>query len=59
MGALGFANPILLVALAALPAIWWLLRVTPPRPAREIFPPLAILARLAKREETPATSRGG
>ena len=29
MGALGFANPILLVALAALPAIWWLLRVTP------------------------------
>lgn len=56
MGALSFANPILLVALAALPAIWWLLRVTPPRPAREVFPPLAILARIAKREETPAKS---
>lgn len=56
MGALGFANPVLLLALAALPAIWWLLRVTPPRPAREVFPPLAILARIAKREETPATS---
>jgi hypothetical protein len=56
MGALGFANPVLLLALAALPAIWWLLRITPPRPAREIFPPLAILARIAKREETPATS---
>lgn len=56
MGALGFANPVLLLALAALPAIWWLLRVTPPRPAREVFPPLAILVRIAKREETPATS---
>lgn len=56
MGPLAFANPILLIALAALPAIWWLLRVTPPRPSREVFPPLAILARIARREETPATS---
>ncbi|MCD2173745.1 DUF4159 domain-containing protein [Rhizobium sp. C4] len=56
MGALTFANPVLLVALAALPAIWWLLRVTPPRPVREIFPPLAILTRIGRREETPAKS---
>ena len=56
MGGLTFASPVILVALVALPAIWWLLRTTPPRPDREIFPPLRILINLTKREETPATS---
>ena len=56
MGSLAFANPILLVALAALPAIWLLLRITPPRPAKEVFPPLKILGQILHREETPATS---
>ncbi len=51
---LGFAQPWLLLGLLALPAVWWLLRITPPAPMRRPFPPAAILARLASREDTPA-----
>lgn len=56
MNALSFATPAVLSALLALPLIWWLLRLTPPRPQQEVFPPLKILARVLKREETPAKS---
>lgn len=58
IGALSFAfaNPAILAALLALPVIWWLLRMTPPRPAAEVFPPLRILASVIKREETPSKS---
>lgn len=56
MGSLAFATPLILTALIALPAIWWLLRLTPPRPEKEVFPPLRILLALGKREETPATT---
>ncbi len=51
-----FAYPAILGALIALPIIWWLLRLTPPRPQSEVFPPLKILATVLKREETPAQS---
>ena len=51
-----FAAPALLLGLVALPVIWWLLRLTPPKPVVEAFPPLRILLDLAKREETPAHS---
>ncbi|MBB4229223.1 DUF4159 domain-containing protein [Rhizobium mongolense] len=51
-----FAYPAILGALVALPVIWWLLRLTPPRPKSEVFPPLKILATVLKREETPAQS---
>ncbi|MEZ2130519.1 MULTISPECIES: DUF4159 domain-containing protein [unclassified Sinorhizobium] len=51
-----FAYPAVLAALLALPIIWWLLRLTPPRPTLEVFPPLKILATVLKREETPAQS---
>jgi hypothetical protein len=51
-----FTNPYILIGLAALPAIWWLLRLTPPRPKAEVFPPLKILATVLKREETPSQS---
>jgi hypothetical protein len=51
-----FAYPAILGALVALPVIWWLLRLTPPHPKTEIFPPLKILATVLKREETPAQS---
>ncbi|TCU25360.1 putative membrane protein (TIGR02226 family) [Rhizobium azibense] len=51
-----FAYPAILGALVALPVIWWLLRLTPPRPKSEVFPPLKILAAVLKREETPAQS---
>jgi len=46
-----FANPAMLAALIALPVIWWLLRMTPPKPAAEVFPPLRILASVLKREK--------
>jgi hypothetical protein len=49
-----FAAPLVLTALAALPAIWLLLRVTPPQPRRLDFPPLRILADLLPERETPA-----
>ncbi len=51
-----FTSPYILLGLLALPAIWWLLRLTPPRPKAEIFPPLRILATVLKREETPSKS---
>ncbi|CAN7407846.1 DUF4159 domain-containing protein [Neorhizobium sp. LjRoot104] len=56
MSALIFANPAILFGLIALPVIWWLLRLTPPRPKAEVFPPLRILATVLKREETPSKS---
>src|SRR5829696_2061955 len=51
---LTFAAPLVLAALAALPAIWLLLRVTPPQPRRIAFPPLRILMDLLPQRETPA-----
>jgi len=53
---LAFGAPAILFGLLALPVIWWLLRLTPPRPQAEPFAPLAILARVLKAEETPARS---
>jgi Aerotolerance regulator N-terminal len=53
---IAFASPWVLAAFVVLPVIWWLLRLTPPRPVTEIFPPLKILARLIKRDETPDKS---
>lgn len=53
---LSFGAPMVLWGLIALPVIWWLLRLTPPKPQQEAFPPLAILARIVKREETPHQS---
>ncbi|MBV9522099.1 MAG: BatA domain-containing protein, partial [Alphaproteobacteria bacterium] len=54
LGALAFASPWLLVGLAALPILWWLLRVTPPVPRRLRFPAIRLLFGLVPRDETPA-----
>jgi hypothetical protein len=54
MGALSFSAPLILTALLALPAIWFLLRVTPPAPARVRFPAFDLLRRLKKSPETPS-----
>ena len=51
--ALSFETPLALWGLAALPAIWWLLRFTPPRPQSIKFPPLRILLGLKQQHETP------
>ena len=53
---LAFTSPWILLGLVSLPVIWWLLRLTPPRPQEEPFPPTRILAKLQKKEETPAQS---
>jgi len=51
---LGFAEPLVLIGLLTLPALWWLLRLVPPRPRRIDFPPTRLLMEIAPREETPA-----
>ncbi len=52
LGPLTFAVPAALLAMVALPALWWLLRVTPPAPRRLAFPAVLFLLRLAPTEET-------
>src|ERR1700750_2847481 len=49
-----FAAPWVLLALPALPLLWWLLRVTPPAPREERFPAIRLLAGLRAEQETPA-----
>jgi hypothetical protein len=56
IGSIGFLQPWILAALAALPAIWWLLRFTPPSPHVVVFPPTRLLKDLKNTEETPAHS---
>jgi hypothetical protein len=56
IGSIGFMQPWILAALAALPAIWWLLRFTPPSPHVVVFPPTRLLKDLKTTEETPAHS---
>jgi len=51
---LSFAQPLLLTGLLALPVLWWLLRVMPPRPRRIDFPPTRLLFDIAPKEETPS-----
>jgi hypothetical protein len=51
---LGFTEPLVLTGLITLPALWWLLRLIPPRPRRIDFPPTRLLLAIAPREETPA-----
>ncbi|HEY2008561.1 MAG TPA: DUF4159 domain-containing protein [Rhizomicrobium sp.] len=53
---LSFGEPLILAALAALPVLWWLLRVTPPLPRRTLFPPLKLLRGLKDEEQTPAAT---
>ena len=53
LGSLAFASPWLLVALTALPVLWWLLKVTPPAPRRLRFPAIALLFDLKEQEQTP------
>lgn len=51
---LGFSAPLVLAALALLPALWLILRVTPPQPQRIDFPPLKIFTDLLAKQQTPA-----
>lgn len=53
LGPLTFLAPLALLGLLSLPLIWWLLRITPPKPVTQIFPPLRILKDVETEEETP------
>lgn len=53
LGPLAFAVPWALAALAALPILWWLLRVIPPAPKRISFPAIRLLEGLRPEEDTP------
>src|SRR3546814_14772391 len=56
LGPLAFAVPWALTALAALPVLWWLLRIIPPAPRRVSFPAVRLLEGLRPREDTPHTT---
>jgi hypothetical protein len=49
---LAFTYPLILAALAGLPLLYLLLRITPPRPRTIPFPPLRLVFDLRPREET-------
>ncbi len=51
---ISFGAPWLLLGLLVLPVLWLLLRVTPPAPRTQKFPPLRLLLGLVNEEETPA-----
>ncbi len=51
---LAFTVPAVLAILALLPALWVLLRITPPRPREVTFPPLRLILDLKPGDETAA-----
>ncbi|MBX9757769.1 MAG: BatA domain-containing protein, partial [Beijerinckiaceae bacterium] len=51
---LAFSAPLVLAAFAALPVLWYLLRITPPRPTQVAFPPLKLILDLEPKEQQPA-----
>ena len=44
---LAFSAPLALIGLALLPVIYYLLRITPPRPRQIPFPPLKLILDMA------------
>ena len=55
VGPVGFAVPVLLWGLLALPLLWWLLRAVPPAPVRRRFPGVALL--LGLRDDKPEADK--
>lgn len=53
-GAFSFAAPWVLAALVLLPALYFILRATPPAPRRQRFPPLRLLRGIAPTQRSPA-----
>jgi hypothetical protein len=54
LGGFAFASPWLWLGFLVVPALWWLLRVTPPAPRVVAFPAIRLLLGLVPPEETPA-----
>ena len=53
LGGLTLLAPLTLLGLIALPIIWWIMRISPPQPKRQAFPPLRILQDIESDEQTP------
>ena len=53
IGPISFAAPLILAGLILLPALYLLLRATPPAPRRQIFPPLRLLHDIMPSERSP------
>ena len=53
IGGITFLYPAALAALLALPLLWWLMRLTPPRPRKVVFAPLFLLQGLKQADDTP------
>ena len=53
IGLLSFAQPWALAALLLLPALWRLLRLTPPTPLTVRFPPMRLLGMVQRRDAVP------
>lgn len=51
---IGFTSPLILLALVALPVLWYLLRLVPPKPRLIRFPPTRLLLEIEPKEETPS-----
>ncbi|MEH6545094.1 MAG: DUF4159 domain-containing protein [Sneathiella sp.] len=56
MSSFSFLFPWVLTALLALPVIWWLLRLVPPKPKTVTFPAIQFLYQLKKEEQSSATT---
>lgn len=54
MSGLSFLAPFALLGLLALPLVWWILRIAPPKPKTQSFPPMRLFADIQTEEETPA-----
>lgn len=54
LGNIAFLNPWILAGLAALPVIWYLLRITPPPPRLIVLPTARFLAGLIPDRQTPS-----
>ncbi len=51
---LAFSAPLILTAFLALPLLWFVLRVVPPKPREIVFPPIRLLFDIKPKEETAA-----
>ncbi|WP_336276490.1 DUF4159 domain-containing protein [Bartonella sp. CB178] len=49
---MSFGIPLLLLGLLSLPMIWWLLKIMPPAPRKELFPPFRFLPKFTNQGET-------
>lgn len=56
LSSLVFVHPWILTAAIILPLLWFLLRVSPPAPKRQMFPPLRFLKELVPERTTPSTT---